>query len=482
MRVVVSFEGDKDGVSILNFQDNQFGEPGQMRFLEFGPQEFGVAVELRPDSNQIVVRHHTEKSRVRVTYLLKTEQWGKPFYDYCCYRPILSLDYFHVQGGHLLAVPDNYYMDNLVTHPVAFKWIDFPEGWVLHNSFGPNRDQVANLTASQLTTAIFVGGDFERHRFEVKGSPAYFLTRGQWKTMTTDTLTHLLRTVIEGHRVFWQDYSDTIYSVTFLPIDDAPWSDTSKIMSYGGSGLTNSFMSYATNNPGLVYGGMRYLFMHELMHHWIGTKIQNSEEEKQYWFSEGFTEYFTLKNMLRYGLVNVDVFLKEFNNNMVQPHYMSPYVSMPNDSINYRTFWKGDKDWEKLPYHRGCLYAFYLDNQLRKATKGRTNLDQVMLEILHAMVNDPSKKLDHVFFKSILKKYLGKKGVKDFERYIEQGVPIRFDTLPLPEGLEHIRKDITFSYGPSEDVITQTVKVEQVPVFVKKEGVEVGVLKEALLK
>ncbi len=482
LRVVVSFEGDTDGISILNFQDNQFGEPNQMRFLQFGAQEYGVSVELLPDSNQIVVRHPVEKSRVRVTYRVVTEQWGQPFYQYCCYTPIFSRQYYHVQGGHLLAVPDNYYIDNEVARPVAFKWINFDEKWVLHNSFGPSREQIANLNATELSTSAFVGGDFERHRFEVKGSPAYFLTRGQWKTMTTDTLVHLLRTIVEGHRAFWQDYSDTIYSVTLLPVNDAPWSDTSKFLSYGGSGLTNSFLSYATNNPGLQYKSMRYLFTHELMHHWVGTRIENRFEEKQYWFSEGFTEYFTLKNMLRYGLVAPDEFLKEFNNSMVQAHYTSPYVTMPNDSINYRTFWSGDKDWEKLPYQRGCVYAFFLDNQIRTATKGRINLDKVMLEILHAMVAKPGKKLDHDFFKKTIKKYVGKKGVKDFERYIEQGVPIQFDQLPLPEGLVHERRKVTFQSGPSAEVVTKTVTMEQIPEFVRKAGVSDASFKAALLR
>ena len=56
-------------------------------------------------------------------------------------------------------------------------------------------------------------------------------------------------------------------------------------LSYGGEGLTNSFMSYATNSSRLRLEYMRYLFMHELMHHWIGIAIENADEERQYWFS-----------------------------------------------------------------------------------------------------------------------------------------------------------------------------------------------------
>lgn len=166
---------------------------------------------------------------------------------------------------------------------------NFPPEWVLHSSFGKGPKQHVALRNAQLGYTIFsVGGDFRRYAFKVANQPVYFVTRGEWTQFTDDTLRNLFQKTVEGHRVFWQDFSDTLYSVTFLPIDDAPWSDKAKSASCGGSGLTNSFMSFATNNPGIDYDYIRYVYVHQLMHRWIGIKIENANERKTVFVSEGF--------------------------------------------------------------------------------------------------------------------------------------------------------------------------------------------------
>ncbi len=481
LRVEVAFKGESTGIAFLKYDDNQFGVPDQMACLSIPDQASGITVTKSPANNQLEIKHQPGVM-VKVVYEISDLQGNQPFYEYCCYKPIINKNYFHIQSGHLCAVPESYWTSPKDLKTVQFVWKNFPQAYTVHNSFGPDMRQTATITQSQFSSAVFVGGDFRRHQFQVHDQPVYFLTRGQWSLFSDDTLVHLLRTTVEGHRTFWNDFADTIYSVTFLPIDNAPWSDTSRFVSAGGSGLTNSFLSYGTNNPGLSYGLVRYIYVHELMHRWIGIKIENAHEEQQYWFSEGFTEYYTLKNMLRYGLITTEEWVNNFNNDFVTEHYASPKRLAPNDSINYTHFWSGDKDWEKLPYRRGCLYAFYLDNQLREKSKGQSGLDDLMRHILVAMEQDPGKKLDHVFFKKILKKRLGKKGVRDFEKYIEQGVLIDFTQTPLPKGLQATVRDRTVNYGPSAEVITHSETFKQIPSFEIVTGTSVPLLKEQVLR
>ena len=481
LRVEVSFNAEKDSVTFLSYQDNQFGEPDQMNFLNLPPQMTGVTVTKSPENNWLEVKHPPH-SRVRAVYEITDLQGSKPFYEYCCYKPIINRTYFHLQSGHLCAFPENYWNAPDDRKTVRFIWKDFPDEWTLHNSFGLNNTQTVTLKEAYFNSAVFVGGDFRRHRFEVKGKPVYFLTRSNLVSFTDDTLVSLLKKTVEGHRAFWNDFADSIYSVTFLPIDGAPWSDTSRFVSVGGSGLTNSFLSYGTNNPGLDYRLIRYIYVHELMHRWIGIKIENAQEEKQYWFSEGFTEYFTLKNMLRYGLINTDEWIKEFNDNFLMQHYASPNRQAPNDSLNYERFWSGDKEWEKLPYRRGCIYAFYLDRALYKESGSNTNLDHIMRLILNHMESNPGQKLDHTFFKKMVKRNLGKKGVKDFERFIEAGELIDFSQVLLPEGLEVKVSDRTVRFGPSKEVVTHQETYKNIPALAKKEGVSEEALKASILK
>ncbi len=404
LQVVMTFDGSAKGVTYLAFQDNQFGEAGQMAFIEFPEQDPTVSVTKEPDSNRFVVRHLPGK-RVRVRYeVLDLQDSSTLFYQYCCYKPILKSNYFHLQTGHLFAMPEDYWSDPADRQMVQLRWVNFPRDWVLHNSFGLDRSQTVSLTNSQFSVGVFVGGDFRRFEFRVKDQPVYLLTRGAWSQFSDDTLVDLLRRTVEGHRAFWNDFSDTMYTITFLPIHDAPWTEHSKATSAGGSGLTNSFLSFATDNPGVKFELIRYIWVHELMHHWIGTHIQNANEERQYWFSEGFTEYFTLKNSLRYGLIDVDGFLEGLNTFSME-HHKSKLKAMPNDSMTYEHFWNGGKEWEKLPYRRGCLFAFYLDNLIRSKSKDGQNLDQMMRQILAEVRKNPDQKLDHPFFSQMLRKY-----------------------------------------------------------------------------
>ena len=483
LQVTVSFDGAASGISYLRFASNQFGEPNQMEYIRLSQQKPGVTATKEPDSNRIAVRH-APGARVKVVYEILDLQEAnrKPFYKYCCNMPIIHPNYFHVQVGHLLLPPGHYWPDDKAVMPVQLHWEGFPADWMLHNSFGPDKHQLVRLQKGQFESAVFVGGDFRRHKFDVNGSPVYFLTRGHWNNFSDDTLVQLLHKIVEGHRAFWNDYSDSIYTITFLPVEGAPFNETEHFSCTGGSGLTNSFMSYATDNAGAPYQSIRYVYVHELMHRWIGGKIENAKEERQYWFSEGFTEYFTLKNSLKYGLITGKEFLQELNNNFVLPHYSSPVGIMPNDSLNYEKFWNGGQEWEKLPYQRGCLYAFYLDNQIREKTHGRKNLDDFMRHLLKAIEAKPGQKLDHAFFLKNLKPYLGKKAVADFKRYIENGERIDFQKVKLPLGLVANVEDVTMQFGSDPEHIDSTKTFKNIPVFRRDTAVEGTVTTENILK
>ena len=354
IQVSVTFPGTSSGVTYLHYDDNQFGEQGQFDFISLPEQS--VDIKMQRDSNRFVVKHDPS-AIITAKYTLVGRKENQAFYQYCCYKPIIEPTYFHIQSGHLLLTPENYWASPGDRRIVEIVWLNLlssipPQGgktnsvekskdWIVHSSFGASEKQGGLFTKSELMSGVFVGGDFRRYKFEVKGQPIYFLTRSKWVHFTDDTLVQILQRTFQGHRALWNDFSDTLYTVTFLPIDDAPWNDTSKMFSTGGSGLTNSFMSYASNNEGEELSVVRYVYVHELMHRWIGIKIENAAEEKQYWFSEGFTEYFTYKTMLKYGLISVDEWLEGMNKEFMFPHYTSTKRNIPNDSMNYEHFWNG---------------------------------------------------------------------------------------------------------------------------------------------
>lgn len=473
--VTSEFQGDADGETWLYYANNQFGEDNQIKFIDFNLPNQDVT--YLPDSNRVVFRH-APGARVTFKYRVFDRQGDQDFYSYCCYNPILKPTYLHIQSGHLLIYPEELWSGPTDRRQVSFEWQKTPEDWVTHSSFGAGLKQGGYLTQGELGYGVFVAGDFRKHTFHVKGQPVHFLTRGNWQKWTDTDLLNILQRTFEGHRALWNDFTDTIYTVTFIPVD-MPESNS---QSCGGSGLTNSFLSYATNHAKMDLWSVRYVYVHELMHRWIGTTIENEKEEQQYWFSEGFTDYFTYKTMLRYELIDMKEWAQTMNREVLTPHYLSTVKGQPNSEINYEHFWNGGKDWEKLPYRRGCIYAFYLDNLIRKRSKGKCNLDDVLRDMLQACTKNPEQKLNHDFFLRMIEPYAGKSCRADFEKYIVQGKPIKLDQIPLPKGLKVVKKSGSFSTGSSPEQLDKTVYYQNLPAFAPKKGVNFADLRAEIIR
>jgi predicted metalloprotease with PDZ domain len=484
LAVALEFTGEADGETWLHYANDQFGEPNQFKFIEFSTPN----LQVLPDSNRIVVRH-ASGAKLRIEYLVSDKkQADQAFYQYCCYNPIINEDYFHIQSGHLLVYPEEMWPDNKARRRVVIEWENLPkatqkgEQFVVHSSFGAGQHQGGYLTQSEMSYGVFVGGDFRKYQFEVKNQPIYFLTRGKWTNFNDDSLVTILKRTFEGHRALWNDFSDTIYTVTFIPVDDAPWTPQSRMTTVGGSGLTNSFLSYSSNNEGSSLAPVRYVYVHELMHRWIGTRIENAHEEQEYWFSEGFTDYFTYKTLLKYDLISLDQWLKEFNSEVLTLHYLSPVKSRPNKDLSYEKFWNGGKEWEKLPYRRGAIYAFYLDCAIRKKSKGKQNLEFVLRDLLAECSKSDAIKFDSELFLKALVPYLGKRAHADFKRYIEQGTPIDLSQITLPKGLDVRMTSGVLSSGPSRENVNKVQAYKNVPKLYKKLGVKDSDLRAAIIE
>ncbi|MGI9544134.1 MAG: M1 family aminopeptidase, partial [Cyclobacteriaceae bacterium] len=235
-------------------------------------------------------------------------------------------------------------------------------------------------------------------------------------------LVEKLERIITIQRDFWNDHSDDYYSVTLIPL-----TDTSQCCSYMGTGLTHSFATFAHDFKGVVQG-FEYLFSHELMHHWIGTAIQNDEpEELKYWFSEGFTDYFTQLILLECGFVDHEGFVSNINK-MLMDHYASPVREATNQEI--RTgFWQ-DQELEKLPYRRGAIFALYLDGAIKLHSDNKHQLKNVMEELLHICRKENLLLSDSLFL-GITQKYLNRDLKEFMKSHVEQGQLIRLSSNSL---------------------------------------------------
>lgn len=378
----------------------------------------GVSSKLKADS--IFHLTHNPDQTIHFEYELEPLFQGNAISRNNSYYPLMQKDYFHFIGTTAFVYPSLTISESRTK--VSLDWEGFPKKWVIHNSFDSGkRSQRVEADNGRWTQSVFVGGDFRVHPFEIKQQQAALAIRGKWN-FSDSVLVEKLKRIITIQRDFWNDHSDDYYSVTLIPL-----TDTSQCCSYMGTGLTHSFATFAHDFEG-VDQGFEYLFSHELMHHWIGTAIQNDEpEELKYWFSEGFTDYFTQLILLECGFVDFDGFVSNINK-MLMDHYASPVREASNQEIKTR-FWN-DQEFEKLPYRRGAIFALYLDGAIKLQSENKHQLKNVMEELLHVCKKDKLLLSDSLFL-STTQKYLTQDLQEFMRSHVEQGQLIRLTSRSL---------------------------------------------------
>lgn len=426
LKVEMTLKGDDSTATLLSFQNYAWGEENLFNCLDsVSALNKGVKVEQFPDKDEIHVSNHRPKEELRLVYYIQKE----PDYEFkgaSSYRPEINSDYFHILGHSLLALPQR----DTQELQMKIQWNCPSEEFYVHNSFGNEKEQILNIDLDAFYSSLFVGGDYRSYQFEIKGKPVYYTTRGKWKTIKDDEVVEMVKKTIETQRNFWNDHSDTLFTIFMTPTNE-PWTETSKSFSLGGTAMHNSFGAFCSNNDGLqLYSdkgesespSLVWLYNHELMHNWIGHTIKNKEEEQQYWFSEGFTEYYAHKNMLFNNFCDTGQFLSVVNS-VLRKHQNSPVSTAPNDSINRANFW-GTRTYQKLPYNRGFLYAFFLDGMLYK--KGK-KLNDLMHQFYEKSTNDQAFRLGDSTFIEGVSYYLDSKDVNNWhQKYILDGEYIDF--------------------------------------------------------
>ena len=137
--------------------------------------------------------------------------------------------------------------------------------------------------------------------------------------------------------------------------------------------------------------------------------------------------------MLKNNYLSVQEFIDIINDEVITPHYLDPVNSIPNSELTFEEYWTNYAKYMKLPYRRGLLYAFLIDNQIRQQNDFTKSLDNLMHDLFEMALNDKSMRFNHSVFIHHLLKYLHHNDVKlDFEQYILEGQLIDFeDELPI---------------------------------------------------
>lgn len=408
LAIEARFKGDEDGETVV-LLPNEWGGKTQLYqgVRDFKVDGAGVAVET-PAPEKRVVRHKPG-SDLRVRYRVVQYWPGAPTVTGDNeYRPIVQPGYFHVLGNAIFAYPDG--RDE--SAPASFAVSGLPRGW----SFASDLEHVTagrKIMLGDIIESVLVGGDFR----VLKRGLVRVAIRGKW-SFTDDAFLARLQPIIASHHAFWRD-PDEPYLVTVIPLETKPGS-----RSLGGTGRADAFAFFATDNADSVV--LNQILAHEHLHTWIPRRIgslpepeagNERNEARDHWLSEGFTDFYTGRLLVRDGIWSVEDFVSGLND-MLFAFANSPVRTAPNSRI-VADFWN-DPNVGKLPYQRGQLLATVWDHKLRTATKGERDLDDVVLA-MKARASGPAKPplASQLFVEEMKRAGVGVD--EDMTRYVEKG-------------------------------------------------------------
>jgi predicted metalloprotease with PDZ domain len=246
--------------------------------------------------------------------------------------------------------------------------------------------------------------------------------RGSW-AFTDDALTDRIGEILTAQRAFWGDRDEPfLVTVTQLtPVDP-------QSRSLGGTGLSDAFAFFAT--PNSEEAAIARVLAHEGQHTWVPRRLGGLNEEDeaaQYWLSEGFTDFYTGRVMVRSGLWTPQDFAADLNR-MLRAYGGSPARTQTNARINV-DFWN-DPDVRSLPYQRGRLLATIWDRRLRAGGLGR-DFDDVVIEMKRRSMADAMADRPQIYATDLFVRVAPEMGLAlgdDMQTYVEQGA-----ALLLPE-------------------------------------------------
>lgn len=346
VQVDLRFRGDADGETALRVPNEWGGQPELYRAITALEAVSGAALRDGETPNQRVLTHRPG-ARLHVRYRIVQDYEGEPNAGAGnAYRAIVRPGYFHLIGEAAFVTPEDASEDT----PLRVRARNMPRGWAYASDL-----EHAGLTLNGIWSSVTVGGDFRVLRGADRNIRVAM--RGQWR-FSDESFMAQVNAIVAGQRGFWSD-PPTPYLVTIIPLD----SPQEGWLSIGGTGLRDAFAFFATSNA--EAGQITRTLAHESLHTWIPHALgaaPGENEALQYWFSEGFTDFYTGRLLVRQGLWTPQEFADDLNT-MLRAYAFSSARTAPNARIQ-EAFWS-DGAVQQLPYQRGRLLATVWDQRLR---------------------------------------------------------------------------------------------------------------------
>lgn len=429
VHVGLEFTGDEDGTTEIVLPSSWGGQDqlwGALDGFELSGDDDG-RVEAGEDASRLIL-HHRPGATITLNYQILPERVGEPqaeLGDY--YRPYVEPDWVHLIGHTIFAFPQ------IETDPRVRISINAPDDWGLATDLNHGE-----LDINTLLTSVTVAGEFRVNQRDISGAPVRVAIRGE-HALDDDALMAATSQVIAANLDYW-GADGSPYLVTVLPLEAGPG-----VMSVGGTNLGDAFAFFATGNAEAET--LMRILMHEHVHTWVpgqvGGSLDGEQEPAGYWFSEGMTDFLTQRAAVRAGVWSAQTALENWNQTL-RENNNSPVRDVPNSEIT-AGFWS-DGNLQRLPYHRGMIFAALIDHAIRTQSDGQQSIDDALLAMYAAQPETPAP----LAFASVVMETTGLDIAPLLERHIVNGVPV---TLPPDTfgncGTVGMFTELVFDYGMS---------------------------------
>lgn len=294
------------------------------------------------------------------------------------YRAALTNELFHAIGNHLWVAPVAAAGERPLC--ITLEWKGFDAlGWRTVCSFGDAAQLTIERPLDEFRQAVFLAGRYRLEERSIRGRRLCVALPEQGLRVDPAGFADLAARVVEAQRAFFDDWDYPFYLVSAV----ATGREDAHSATLGGTGLTDSFALFLQRGSDLgpgapLFDNVLHVLAHEMFHNWCGRWTPIAEPEQLcFWFSEGFTEFFTRRLLLRSGLSTREEYARSLEQSL-RDYQHNPRRNCTNEEIR-AGFWR-DRDTGEMPYRRGDLVAARLDLAIRAKSLGRQSLDDFLRE------------------------------------------------------------------------------------------------------
>jgi predicted metalloprotease with PDZ domain len=412
LKVELDFRANRSGVTRVDLPDSWSGADHLYRAVH---DIAAVGARVAMASPSVVVVTSAPDAQVKFTYHLRQDFKGPltvansstPF------RPATQPKWFTSVGWTMFPAIEGRRSD-----PVDFRWGPVPEGWTVASDLD-QKPEGGVRRADDIMDSVLTGGErmtlIER---KAAGGSLRMAFHGQWKFSETE-LAALQGRIAETSADFWKDRGKNFLMV-FTPLTASDGEAVQYGLGLGG----DAFSLWATHDADQA--SLRHILAHEHQHAWFPSRVggvrTGPDEPLDYWLSEGFTDFYTLRILLRSGVWTLEDFTADYNR-ILQDYAVSPVRDAPNRLIAAK-FWQ-DRAVADLPYQRGLVLAAMWDDRMRRLSGGTKNLDTVILAMKDPGRGDAVERL-----KTEYSALGGGDLAADYKRYVDGGA-----TVVLPKDM-----------------------------------------------